>query len=151
MSLAKVSRYNTRLDAEMASQFLNAHGIPAEVRGTREYSSHLTGSDYGSFELLVEARDLELAKHRLQQNEEGADKQKLPTSARTYLRRAVMFAFMAMIIVPVIFNVASMQSLRNFRKEEAPSVYRTISTWTVVLLQLPTFILMYLIAKMLTH
>lgn len=37
----------------MAVHFLNSQGIQAEAHGFKEYASHITGSDEGSYQVLV--------------------------------------------------------------------------------------------------
>ncbi len=138
--MTAIHRYNTKLEADIAAQFLTAHNIHAVVRGAKEYAAIVTGGDYGKYEVLVKATDVEVAKYRLQQNEDAADPEQLPTPARTFLRRAVMCAFMAVFLAPILFNVVSLNNLKKYREIEPRGAKRTLMTLVVILLQLPLVI-----------
>src|SRR5687768_9864130 len=113
-AMKALSRFNNKMDAHMAAQFLISHGIAAEVRGSREYASHVLGGDAGLFELLVEEGREQEALGLLKELDVKSAFDRTEGGAGRHLKRAVVFAVMAAVVLPVVFNYASLKNLMAF-------------------------------------
>lgn len=124
---------SSRIEADMAVGLLQASGIDAVVNGTKEYASVVTGHDLGRFEIMVEEECAEEA-NRILNTIEPAEKPMPPLrDARESLNRAIVFALMGAIIIPVIFNYVSVVNLIRYY-EASPKVPRTFMITAFVVL-----------------
>ena len=139
--------YRSKMEGEMATQFLNAQGIVAELRGAKEYVAHYTGADIGRYELLVPADLHTQAQTHLTSVEQTANSSPTTISAGGFLRRAIFSAIVASIILPILFNAISLYNLGLYRNTESDSQKKTWYTVMVVALQLPAVGLIWLITK----
>ncbi|MGE0633349.1 MAG: hypothetical protein AB7O96_13130 [Pseudobdellovibrionaceae bacterium] len=142
--MKKLKRFTSKMEAHLAHEYLKSNGIHSEVIGTREYTSHLLGTDKGSFELLVAEETWAMAYESLKKIEQG-NEEPTKASSRTYFRKAVMFSFAAAFMLPVLFNFAALRNLRLFLETENHSVKKWVGAIAVVLLQIPTVLVLYFI------
>lgn len=142
-----IRQFNLKTDAHLTCQLLESHGIQAQVRGSREYTTHLLGGDAGFFELLVDERQEQEALTVLKDMEQ-APEDNSPTMGEPgfYIKRAVVFAVLASVVFPVIFHYASLKNLMIFRRLENKTARRELLTALIILLQLPGLVVAYFIA-----
>lgn len=124
--MKSVRRFLTYSEAEIALGLLKDHGIDATIVGAKEYSSFVTGQDFGNYELLVANENLENAqdlirKIDIQPIHEPAAEEVTTNSPKSYLKRAVLFAVMAVFILPIAFNIVSLINLRHYLQNEKSS------------------------------
>lgn len=146
--MQKLSRFSTHNEAHIITQALRANGIHAELLGSRAYASHYLGGDTGTYDIYVQESDYQAAikfinstKLRVA-DEESTSIQK---PSQYYLKKSIIHAFFAMFIAPVICNYISLINLNLFLKIETNKVKKIVYGFVILLLQLPPFILLYII------
>lgn len=146
--MQKLSRFSSQNEAHIITQALIANGIHAELLGSRAYASHYLGGDTGTYDVYVNEADFEAAQKFMSStkltlaDEETAAATKTPSF---YLKKSIIHAFFAMFMAPIICNYISIINLNLFYKSEPNKVKKMIYGFTVLLLQLPPFIWLYLI------
>ncbi len=136
----------------MASQSLNDHGIRSEVVGSKDYTSHVTGSDAGSFDLLVEQEKIPEAEEIIRSHQINiVPDEPLAPSAQSYLKKAVIFAIVAVAMVPLLTNYISLKNLFHYWTLEKNPTKKIFMSFVVLVLQVPGCISGYLIIKSIPH
>lgn len=110
--MIKVAVFNNETEAHLAKDFLRNRDIKAEIVGSKEYSAHILGGGAGHFELMVEPINSIQARTLL--DELSHPEVMTTTATPNHFRRAVFYAFVAAIVLPVIFNYASLVQCRRF-------------------------------------
>lgn len=120
---------SSRMEADMAVGLLQANGIDAVVNGTKEYASVVTGHDLGRFEIMVTEECAQDANQILNTIDPMEGQRQPPPirDARESLKRAIVFALMGAILIPVIFNYVSIVNLINYY-EASPKTPKTFVT-----------------------
>lgn len=126
---------SSRTEADMAAGLLQANGIDAVVNGTKEYASVVTGHDLGRFEIMVTEECAEEATSILNSIEPPEGLQPPPVrDARESLKRAIVFALMGAILIPVIFNYVSIVNLKSYYESSSKTPKTFALTAFVMLL-----------------
>ncbi len=110
--MVKVAVFNNETEAHLAKDFLRNRDIKAEIVGSKEYSAHILGGGAGHFELMVEPGNSIQARTLLSELNQPETTATTPTP--NYFRRAVFYAFVAAIVLPLIFNYASLVQCQRF-------------------------------------
>jgi hypothetical protein len=145
--MKKVRNYSTELDARLACDFLRSNDLNAEVRGAKEYASHLTGNDHGAYELFVDDGEFGQAITLLNEIEKSANDQATPIDSSLYFRKAMIAAVFAMVLLPVIFNIASLRNLALYRKAETDHSKKLVRTIIILVAQIPAVVLLYFLSN----
>ncbi len=147
--MKKVARFASHTQAFLTSQLLLSRGIKSEIVGSREYSSIVVGSDEGRFDLMVDWQDETESLKILKEidSQTISDKDRLRPTANSYLKKAITHALLACVLIPIVFNYASLKALGEFRKLETDENRKLMMTIFVILLQLPTFFITYYLIK----
>jgi hypothetical protein len=117
----------------MARDFLLARDIPAQVVGAKEYTAHVLGGGSGHFELMVDPINLQLAQSTLALLNVMEPSEPLPPD---YFRRAIFYAFVAAIVLPLIFNYASLVQAGRFWRESRKDTVAVVKMAVILFLQL---------------
>lgn len=146
--MQKLSRYSSQNEAHIITQALIANGIQAEFLGSRAYASHYLGGDTGTYDVYVHESDYEAALKFVNSTKLSiADEETMPAPKTSgfYLKKSVIHAFFAMFIAPVICNYISLINLNLFLKSETNQIKKIVYGVLVALLQLPPFVLLFMI------
>ncbi len=146
--MIKFRTFTSKLEGQLAAQLLNENGIRTELRGAKEYVSHLLGSDLGTFDLLIEENKVKEAEALLKQDLRIAH---LPEENRVrpqlYFKKAVLYSIFAIFLFPIIFNYYSLMSLKEFLKVEPNASRRIRVSILIILLQIPSFYTLYFMTE----
>lgn len=125
----------------MASQYLAALGIETEIIGAQEYTTHILGGDAGRFDLMVEESDFADAQAHLGRLSLSisSEDQDSPTS-KVYFKRAILHSFLAIILLPVVFNYTSLKNLKRALDLETDKKRRLLMVVFVSLAQTPSIL-----------
>lgn len=134
--MKSLKRFLTLSEAEFAQGFLQKNFIQAQIVGAKEYSGIVTGKDFGNYELLIAEEDFQRAYdliRRLEINDvSDVTENELPTSKpNSFLKRSVLFAVMAIFILPILFNIVSLINLRQYLQSEKSN---SKFAWLIVIL-----------------
>lgn len=146
--MQKLSRFSSQNEAHIITQALIANGIRAEFLGSRAYASHYLGGDTGTYDVYVHESDFEAALKFMNSTKlTVADEESILTvkPASFYLKKSIIHAFFAMFMAPVICNYISLINLKLFYQNEPNQAKKMIYGFTVLLLQLPPFVWLFLI------
>ncbi len=153
--MEKLGRYGNRLEAQLVGQLLNAHGIATEIVGAKDYTSILLGSDMGSFDLMVPSerlfdarellkQDLQIVRDQMENTIPLSDNLQRP---ELYLKKAVLYSIIAMLMLPIIFNYYSLRNLKLYLNKENNQNKKIVIALLILLLQIPTIIIAYFFLK----
>ena len=131
----------------MVQQFLSSNGIHAEVFGSKEYGSHVTGFDYGIYEVKVASDQFSAAEKLLSESKKLSEVEGEVARPVFYLKRAVMYSMFAMFMMPLIFNYYSLKNLFVYIRHESNFFKRTGIGIIVLFLQIPAVVLVYFIIQ----
>lgn len=150
--MVKLRTFTSKLEAQLASQLLSEHNIRVQVRGAKEYVSHVLGSDLGYFDLLVDETKIKEAEALLRNDlriVSSLEEVNHPIAARPqfYLKKAVLYAVFAVILFPIVFNYYSLLNLKHFLDVEGDKLRRIQVTVVVLLLQVPSIYAVYFMVK----
>lgn len=147
--MKKVAQFPSHTQAFLTSQMLLSRGIKSEIIGTRDYSSIIVGSDEGRYDLLVHWSDETETLRILKEIEAQtvADTNETPRPAATHLKKSITHALLACVLVPIVFNYASLKALGRYWDAEPDKNKRVMGALLVILLQLPTFVFLYYLIK----
>jgi hypothetical protein len=131
-------------EAQIITEKLKSVGITAESRGVREYASIVTGRQQGRYELFVADEDLSRAQeilrdlnvHLVTETPKENDHRK-----PDHLKRSVAFAILGTIVVPVVFNVFSLLSLRKYWLQSPQEPRNKAIVALIILLQIPSLLI----------
>jgi hypothetical protein len=143
--MIKIRTYSSRIEAQLASEFLQSQEIQTELRGSKEYASHITGNDFGSYELFVEEQFVEKARGILNGLEKPSLDAPTESDPSVYFKRAVICAVIAAIVLPIVFNFASLRYMALFRNTEKNKSRRNLLSIFLFAAQLPGLITLYFI------
>ncbi len=152
--LIKVSSEN---ESRMICDLLQNNNIDALSRGAKEYAGIVTGTDLGSYEILVPTEQLVEAKNILS-TVQGSQITPQPhlnlvregqseRSYRSELKRSIVFAVMGIIILPVVFNFASILAFKKFLEKAPPKTNKFLWLMLCTLLNLCSVLTLYLVFK----
>lgn len=126
-------------EAQMLQNLLRSHGIDCEVVGSRNYASIILGGGEGRYRIYVPDTELDRARAILREIRvrDANEITEVPTNP---FRRAVFFAFAAALILPVVFNYASLQHGWIYWKTSDQNLIARAKFTLILLLQLPPFV-----------
>lgn len=145
--MQKLKQFNSLTEVHLAKNYLQSNGVHSEVVGVKEYASHVLGGDEGRYDLLVEDEVLGKANDLLELLEKNAEPRSPESTAQNHFKKAVFFAIGAVLILPLVFNYVSLKNLSLYRQYEANESKKLWATLIVMILQIPTLILWWKIAK----
>lgn len=137
--MKKLREFVDQTEAIFARDFLQSQGIPTELHGSRDYSTHIVGGTQGRYVLSVsedrwdEAHGL-LRESTIQIASETDHLRQLPEVA---LKKAVMFSIIAMVLLPILANWISIRETIKFAKLEKPSRRKWIWIFVISWMQVP--------------
>lgn len=140
-------KFSDKQEAMIVQQMLKSNGIEAEVYGAKEYGAHVTGIDYGVYELRVSPEQVDAAEKLLAESKKLSEAESVVIRPAFYLKRAVMYSMFAMFMLPIVFNYYSLKNLFLYLKYENNLFIKTWIGIGVLLLQIPTVVLSYLILR----
>ena len=147
--MKQVREFMDQTEAVMAKDYLLVHGIESELRGAKDYSTHVMGGTQGRYFLCVDEGDFNKAHELLtRSNLKVASQIEHPTEiSEVALKKAVMFAFIAMILLPVLGNWISFREARKYARITKDSTKKWI--WLVVIswLQVPGIVIAWILLK----
>lgn len=137
--MKQIREFMDQTEGTMARDFLESQGIHGELRGSREYSSIVVGGTMGHYFLLVPEEQAAEAHLLLRKVEvkPASDHSKPTELPEVALKKAVMFAFMAIIIFPFIGNAISVSETMKYMRLERPSTKKWIWIFAISWLQIP--------------
>ncbi len=122
--MVKAAVFDNETEAYLAKNFLLNKDIKAEIVGSKEYTAHVLGGGAGHFELMVDPVNLVLARGLLAALNGPVVVDTQPPVA-DHFRRAIFYAFVAAILLPLIFNYASLvQAVRFWRASDKGAAAR---------------------------
>lgn len=143
--MKKVARFTSHTTAHLAKEALLNRGIKSEIVGSKEYASIIVGGDQGRYDLLVDWSD-ETETLRIIKEFEASDtaiSDPLPVSAGSLLRKAIVMALLATVVIPIVFNYASLKNLVQYLKLEPNPTKKIIFGTIVIALQFLTVVVLY--------
>jgi hypothetical protein len=112
----------SKLQSELLIGHLKSHGIDAFMNGSREYAGIVTGTDVGRYEISTSDENADAALAYMSKlNQPGQTVSNSPLTPNALLKRAIMFAAMAVIILPIVFNVMSVWNMVRYAKTAGKS------------------------------
>lgn len=127
--------YRNEFDARLASGKLESEGIKTLVVGAREYHSVVAGGLEGRYEVQVADEDYDAAVTILAVTKYAAASDRTPgyvesdvlaPSPSRALKRAVMFAVLGIVLLPVIFNYFSILHAARYARLETKAGRKTL-------------------------
>lgn len=143
-----VTVLGSKMQAEMIIGVLRANGIEAFLNGSREYASIVTGQDIGRYEISASDDDAQAAQILISRfNDLPAVREKTAPTAWSLLKRAMIFALLGAIVLPIVFNVLSLINLFKFLKiaKKSPSTF--VGAGAVIILNLLVIVTLYVAGK----
>jgi hypothetical protein len=136
--VVKVRDFDNETEAQLARDFLTSKGIPAHLVGTKEYTAHILGGGAGHFDLMVDPINLILSRNLLSSLAATEPTDPLPIN---HFRRAVFYGLLGAIVLPIVFNYASLVQARHFWRNSPHDASATVKLVIILLLQtLPLFV-----------
>lgn len=131
---------NSKIEAQMICNYLQANHIEALLNGSRDYASIITGTDIGAYEVSVDDEHY-LQAHQLLAELNRSDAQKEPATVgevnpRDYYKKALFLVIFASFILPVVSNILSLSPFMKFMKGEKESSSKNLSIFIYLLLNL---------------
>ena len=146
--MIKAAQFTSSLEAQMAAEFLIGQGINAEINGAKEYSSLALGTDAGTFNVMVSEDKLALALAALKANQlQVVREEHILRSANSYFKRAILFAILGIVLIPLVANYASLRNLQEYLNKETRWGRKISGATLVLLLQIPSLFSFYFIVK----
>ena len=147
--MKSIARFTSKTQGHLVTQALLNQDIKSELIGSKDYSSIIVGSEEGRYELFVDWADEAEAKKILNsiQNEVLNSADEAKPSKKLALKKAIVFALLASVFLPVVFNYVSLKNLADYLKLESKASKRYLSLTLVLLLQIPSVIVVYMILK----
>lgn len=151
--MKKLVRLNSGMEAQMLAEALKSQGIHTEIQGSKEYTSIVLGTDQGAYNVLVDPEKFEEASAfwRAQNVKPLSDANSTTHDSNSYIKKAIVFALLAGIMAPIIFNYVSLKNLSFFLKQESSSARKAVVSIIVIALQIPGIFLVYFIYKTWLH
>ena len=137
------------MEAQMIADLLKSEGLTAHVNGSKEYASIVSGNDLGRYEIMVPEDEVTQGIRILSEIDSGGripkgeTLDKTPMGAKSLLKRAVVYAFMGAVVLPIVFNVVSAHYLYKYFKSENNTLLRTIWSGIVVFINIVGFAIAY--------
>lgn len=144
MKLVKI--FHDQVEAQMAKALLESNGFTAELQGAKDYITHVLGGGTGKFSLMVPEQDF-IEVRELLDSVHSDSATPTPNPPNHYFRRAVMLAFAAALILPVVFNIGSLLQLHEFWKRSEKTNSDKLKVAIVVLLQLLSLGILILVVR----
>jgi hypothetical protein len=116
--MIKIATYSDKMSADLMAQALKGNQIESVVVGAKEYASFITGSDAGLYNLMVTEEQMTEAEAivrrliPLEKEEENTP----AINPNIYLKKSIMYSVMACILIPIVFNYASLRNLYFYWK-----------------------------------
>jgi hypothetical protein len=147
--MKKIAHYSSQLEAHIVTQSLVAKGLDAKMLGAKTYASHYLGGDIGNYEVYVEDTDYIEALEVIKKYNPILKEADLPTQieSRVYFKKAVMYSLFALFMIPLIFNYVSLANLKLFLDSEPQKSRQILGTIIILLMQLPSLVLLYVLIK----
>ena len=144
--MVKAAVFDNETEAFLAKNFLLNKDIKAEIVGSKEYTAHVLGGGAGHFELMVDPINLVLAQTLLAALNGPTDRETQPPIAN-HFRRAIFYALVAAIILPLIFNYASLVQAARFWRTSDKGAVAMGKMGIIISLQLLPLILLALMLR----
>lgn len=145
--MKKIAQFTSQTQAHLVSEALSNQDIKSEVIGSKDYSSIVTGSDFGKYDLMVdwsdEAEALKIVNQI--QNQELSQHDRASILPTTFIKRAIVFSLLASVFLPIVFNYVAYKNLREYLKVEQNSSKKITMLILITLLQIPTIIVVYMV------
>ena len=147
----ELKKVYSRLEAEMIRGCLNEEGIDANVSGSREYASIITGADQGTYVIKVSEQDwpraheiLNSVTNSFSTPSESFSKPEAqpPQSPNRYLKRAIIYIFIGYCFFPFTLFFSPKPMMTYMRTESSPIKY----FWLVIYFSFIIFTI-FLVAK----
>jgi RsiW-degrading membrane proteinase PrsW (M82 family) len=135
-------------EAKMLVSYFKASGIQAESEGAKEYASIITGTAQGRYRIYVEEADLAAAENllkKIQQNHLSVAYE-TPTIPN-YFKRAIVMAVLATIVIPIVFNIASLLNAKKYWESSNQDSQTKFKLILIFLFQIPALFSAYFIFK----
>jgi|GEM_PF-3532747 len=133
-------------EAQMIVASLKSAGIAAESQGAKDYASIIVGSDQGRYQIFVDENDFESAEKFLQSMQRShlsiADEE---PATPNYFKRAAIMATLAMVMLPIVFNIVSLMSARKYWAHSTKDSEAKFKLVLLFLFQLPSLGSAYLL------
>lgn len=138
--MKKVAQYRSKLEGHIVHESLLNRGIKSELIGTRDYSSIVTGGlEEGKFDLLVEDEKFDEVKKilfEMEMNKPKTSEDHLKLTPNQLIRKSITMAILAAILLPIVFNIASISIWRQYLKVETNRTKKIIVSVLILGLQL---------------
>lgn len=148
--MVSVKTFDNETEAHLAKDYLQVREITAQIVGAKEYTAHILGGGAGHFELMVDPIHLQMARDLLAQLN-GPEALAIAEAKEppNYFRRAIFYAFTAAIVLPIVFNYASIVNAVHFWKNSKRDLVAVLKLILIGLLQLiPIIGLIFLLKSM---
>ncbi len=135
-------------EAHLLKDLLKSHGIECNVIGSRNYSSIVLGGSEGRYTIYVPEQQMNDARRLLRELRvtDASATSDIPQTPNSF-RRAIFFAFAATLILPIVFNYASLTHGRIYWQTSDKSWTARLKLSAIILLQLPAVLLMAFIIR----
>lgn len=144
--MLKLVRLNSEREALMLTESLKSQGIESRFQGSKEYTSIVLGTDQGYYDVYVNPEKfIDAQKFMKSLLLQSVPSESLKPTAKAYLKKAVVCAFLAIFLLPIVFNFVSLKNLNLYLKSEPSAANRTLWLILVLLLQIPSVMMLYMI------
>jgi hypothetical protein len=138
--MVKAASFKNETEAHLAKDFLINRDIKAEILGAKEYTAHILGGGAGNFDLMVDPINVQLAQSLLAELQSPATSEPREPD---HFRRAVFFAFVATIVLPIVFNYASIRNGILFWRKSKKDGLAIAKVVLIVVLQFMPIVVAY--------
>lgn len=160
--MVQLEQVSSESEAHIKRDYLLNHGIICAVLGAKDYASIVVGGDgQGRYRLMVTEQDLDRARQLLRQaNMKPVPSEKARQAAalaglmmqkpqrHSRFKKAIMYAIAAPLILPIVFNYASLKQGWLDWEESDQGDEAKIRWGLIILAQLPTLYAIKMMADM---
>ncbi len=149
--MKQIREFMDQTEALIAKEYLEVNGVHAELHGGKDYSTHIVGGTQGRYFLGVEEDLYFKADNLLKQSDLKIPQQiEHPTLLpEVSLKKAVMFAIIAVVFLPIIGNWISIRETINYAKVERESKKKWLWIFLISWLQVPGVFIAWTLIHML--
>lgn len=149
--MIKIKEFDDQTEATMALDFLKGQGFQVEMRGVRDYTSILMGGARGRYSIFVIENQKSQAQEMLLSTSENrpevSTKKEHLSNPSYYFRRSIIFAVIACIMFPVIANIISIRDAYTYIKMQPGKNTNTVYVFLISAMQIPGFIVGWMLIK----
>ena len=145
--MRQIQTFIDQTEGTIAKEALESQGFKCELQGVRDYSSVVVGGNQGRYSLWVEDSRADEAEQILRRSSLRSVEEHATETAEVALKKAVMFCFIAIVMIPIIGNLVSIRQAWKYARLEKPSNKKWLWLMAISWLQIPGIVVGWIIIK----